>query len=417
MATTAFQLLGTIKLTGLDEARRGLENLKDSVKNVGHGLNQMSTAMLSAGGAITGAFVGAGLKFASVSDTIDKMSIRTGIAVDELQTLTYAAKLSGISFGTLETAIKLMHRNLDNAKAGMGQAAQALATLGIDINEIISLSPVEQFKRLANAISTIPDPGTRAALAMDLFGRSGAELLPLLMIGAAGIDQMGEKLKQLGFYLDETSIKAGTELNNALDTLKTGWTVTIAKLGEQAGLSSLINGLIEVVSTINKWISANPELVRTIRDVGIALVVLGGAIKAINVALAIMHALSGIGVAKLLASLAMAGAAIAGIHALETMGAKKIPMEIPEMQYGGIIRRPTLVLAGESGAEAILPLSQLGKYISGPTVLNIHVGNFMGDDLSLRQFVRTVQRILREENRRSTFEHTRTTYYSVSKHL
>jgi len=83
---------------------------------------------------------------------------------------------------------------------------------------------------------------------------------------------------------------------------------------------------------------------------------------------------------------------------------------------GGIVTSPQIRLVGESGPEAIVPLSQYGGMGGGSTV-NINVGNYMGDEMSKRALVRDIQRILNEENRRSVTPATRTNYYSVGGHL
>jgi hypothetical protein len=82
---------------------------------------------------------------------------------------------------------------------------------------------------------------------------------------------------------------------------------------------------------------------------------------------------------------------------------------------GGIVTQPTLGMVGEAGPEAIIPLSQMGNMGGGGVTVN--VGNFMGDDMALRQFTREVQRILDEENRRTSTASTKTGYYSAGGHL
>jgi hypothetical protein len=55
--------------------------------------------------------------------------------------------------------------------------------------------------------------------------------------------------------------------------------------------------------------------------------------------------------------------------------------------------------------------------MGGGSNVTVNVGSFMGDELSLREFTRRIQRILNEENRRSVTPATRTNYYSVGGHL
>ena len=81
---------------------------------------------------------------------------------------------------------------------------------------------------------------------------------------------------------------------------------------------------------------------------------------------------------------------------------------------GGIFNRPTLGIIGEAGPEAVIPLNRLAGMGGG---LTVNVGSFMGDEISLREFTRRIQRIYNEETRRSSFKPTETSYYSPGGHL
>lgn len=88
---------------------------------------------------------------------------------------------------------------------------------------------------------------------------------------------------------------------------------------------------------------------------------------------------------------------------------------ISRTAMGGIVTSPQIRLVGESGPEAIVPLSQMGGM--GGSTININVGNYMGDELSKRALVRDLQRIMNEETRRSVHKPSETSFYSVGGHL
>ena len=87
---------------------------------------------------------------------------------------------------------------------------------------------------------------------------------------------------------------------------------------------------------------------------------------------------------------------------------------VPRTAMGGIVTSPQIRLVGESGPEAIVPLSQMGGM--GGNTFNFN-GPYMGDDISKRALVRDIQRIMNEESRRSVHKPTETTYYSPGGHL
>jgi hypothetical protein len=140
---------------------------------------------------------------------------------------------------------------------------------------------------------------------------------------------------------------------------------------------------------------------------------LSKAIIAVNMALIIMQSLTGAGMLKVLAGLAVAAGAIYAMNKLMESPPTSIGGS-EALASGGIVTRPTRALIGESGPEAVIPLSQMGNMGGG---LTVNVGSFMGDEISLREFTRRIKRIYDEESRRSSFKPTETSYYSAGGHL
>ena len=85
---------------------------------------------------------------------------------------------------------------------------------------------------------------------------------------------------------------------------------------------------------------------------------------------------------------------------------------IPAMAAGGIITQPTLAMVGESGPEVIMPLSAAGAIAT-----NIHIGNFIGDESTIRHLARLLQGYMREDERRTTFSAINKGYYFGGSHL
>ena len=84
----------------------------------------------------------------------------------------------------------------------------------------------------------------------------------------------------------------------------------------------------------------------------------------------------------------------------------------PQWLPGGIITQPTLAMVGESGPEAIMPLSAAGAIAT-----NIHIGNFIGDESTIRHLARLLQGYMREDERRTTFSAINKGYYFGGSHL
>lgn len=123
--------------------------------------------------------------FGAIKESLDlggrlsDVSAQTGIAVGDLVVLRQAFDNAGVGADAVGPAINRMQKAL----AGVGEDGEptndALVRLGITMGEIRSLSPAEQFARVASGIAAIQDPTERAATAMKIFGRKGGEMMAL----------------------------------------------------------------------------------------------------------------------------------------------------------------------------------------------------------------------------------------------
>lgn len=299
-AGRAFVELGVSdKLTaGLQRAQKRLEAFGESLRAVG-------IRMAGIGAAAVGALVGAARHFASVGDDLEEMSQRTGVSVEALSELGFAAELAGGDLETLETGVKHMQRSIVEAAQGSESAQAALAKLGVSAADLSGLSPDEQFKRLADGIARVEDPALRVALAMQIFGRSGTKLLPLLSEGASGIEALQERARQLGLTISTETAHEAAELNDALDSL---WRVVrqgVFTIGAALAptLKDIAERITRVIVTATDWIKRNREVViwalkvaAAIGITGVALIALGVVVSGIGTALGLLAGvISGIG--------------------------------------------------------------------------------------------------------------------------
>ena len=176
---------------GLRRAQKRLQSFGASVRTAGLALFGVGTAAVTA-------LAGTAKLFADMGDAVNKASQRTGIAVETLSELGYAAEQSGLEMSTLEGGLRRMAAVVVEAAHGSKGAQQALAALGLSASELGRLSPDEQFKAIADRMARIENPTVRAAVAMDIFGKSGTQLLPMLREGRAGIEALQQRARDLG---------------------------------------------------------------------------------------------------------------------------------------------------------------------------------------------------------------------------
>ena len=114
---------------------------------------------------------------------------------------------AGIGADRVSQSVALMQRQLaEAATSGSGAAADAISRLGLNIQDLLAMAPDEQFRLLAERIGSVEDPAIRTGIAMDIFGRSGNDLVTLFK--DAGAFEQAEK--RLGALPDVLARNANT---------------------------------------------------------------------------------------------------------------------------------------------------------------------------------------------------------------
>ncbi len=276
-----------------DDSRlvRGLKAASKRLKAWGQSVTAAGQKMLSAGMAAVGGLLGASGVFASMGDRVAKASQRTGIGVERLSELAYAAEQSGADLETLEAGVRRMQKTIAEAAGGSESAQEALANLGLSIQQLAGLSPDRQFMLIADRLAKIANPTERAAAAMELFGRSGTQLLPMIANGTAGIEALAHRARELGLVMAtedaEAAVVFGDLVSDLWKTVKMGVFVIGSALAPV--LTDFVQRALGVIRSITDWIKANKAVVVTIFKVaaavtagGAALIALGGVLSALG---------------------------------------------------------------------------------------------------------------------------------------
>lgn len=181
----------------------------------------VSTALQGIATAVAGGSIAALVRnFADAGDQLNKLSQKTGVAVESLSELQYAARLSDVSTEQLGDGFRKLAVNMTEAARGTGEAKDAFKALGISQRELQSLSPDAAFRRIADAFANIEDGAGKSALAVKIFGRSGTELIPLLNSGAAGLSKMGEEARRFGLVISAETAQAAEAFNDNITRLQ-----------------------------------------------------------------------------------------------------------------------------------------------------------------------------------------------------
>ncbi|MGD0352558.1 MAG: hypothetical protein ABSB38_03580 [Dehalococcoidia bacterium] len=234
-----------------EEFQQGMKDLQSSAQSsigklnslLGGLLPEMSMAAVVAGmGAIASNLMNLG-------EDLTNTAIRTGMSTQALQELGYAAEKGGSSLDQVRVGMQQFARVLLDAENGSVTAVRTFQQLGLSFNDLQQMDPESQFKAIARALNNIPDPTQRAALAMEIFGRSGTELLP--MIG--NLDTYISRLHELGI-LSDAQVTALADTKGATEDLHTAWQGLTGALAATVfpSLTSFIGDLATLVGYIKQ---------------------------------------------------------------------------------------------------------------------------------------------------------------------
>lgn len=156
------------------------------------------------------------------ADALNKMSQKLGISVESLSALEYAGKLADVSLETLGIGMKKLSVGMAEMQAGTGDARVGLKALNIDVESTKgTLKSSEQVLfEIADRFADMEDGAGKTALAVKIFGKSGAELIPLLNQGAKGLRDNAEEARRFGLIISTQAAQAAEKFNDNLTRIK-----------------------------------------------------------------------------------------------------------------------------------------------------------------------------------------------------
>lgn len=156
------------------------------------------------------------------ADATSKLAQKAGIAIETLQGLSLGAKLAGSDTAGLESGLLRLGRSMSDAAQGLQTQKRAFDYLHVSVqNTDGTLRTTESVLRdVADRFAAMPDSAVKAAKAQEIFGQSGAQLIPLLNDGAKGIDELIDRATKLGIVWTGDAAKAAENFNDNLTLLK-----------------------------------------------------------------------------------------------------------------------------------------------------------------------------------------------------
>lgn len=170
---------------------------------------------------------------AKAADEAGKAAQAAGVQVEAYSKLAFAASQSAVSTDELRAGLARLNREIGEAASGSKKSAEKFKELGVSLfSADRKLRPTEEIvAALADAFAAMPDSAQKSAKAIDLFGRSGAQLLPLLNAGSAGLADLGRRAEALGIVFTEQQFRIAEAMNDTLAEVRTAASGITAQIG------------------------------------------------------------------------------------------------------------------------------------------------------------------------------------------
>jgi len=191
----------TVRIRG----QQGLTQANRGISQAASGLTGVSTALRGAGAALG---VSLGLRqiarFASdviaAGDEIDKTSQSLNLSAEALQRWNFIAERSGVSTQQLSSSLLRLQRTAGAAADGNRTSQDTFRTLGVEVRNANGeiREGEDLFRSTIIALGEVENSTQRTFLATRLFGRAGAQLLPVVNAGAEGIEELSARFAELG---------------------------------------------------------------------------------------------------------------------------------------------------------------------------------------------------------------------------
>lgn len=286
----ANELKGSFSALGEGVSRLGeaFGGLSPQVSGVFQGISSAIEPLIgslgTAGGAVAGvgaALAAAGIgalaaaaSFAETADRLHELSQATGVSVEALSSLQPIAAADGISIEMLAGGMEKMSRAAVAAALASPKASNGFTELGVAVKNADGTIRSAQsiFDDLSTKFANMPDGPLKTAEAIKIFGRAGANLIPLLNEGGQKISEFREHAEKLNAVITGPTAEASAELKEQTELIKAAFTGVQNELAEdlvpalnvaaksfvdffetnQEGIKSFVDGIAEVAKvTLN----------------------------------------------------------------------------------------------------------------------------------------------------------------------
>ncbi len=211
-----------IVIKAVDQTSKGLSAPITNLASLEKVLNKVSPAALAVAGAVVGGFTAMVGSSINLADETSKLAQKLGMSTESLSTLGYAADLSGVSSEGLQTSLRKLNLSIVEGASQAGTMRQSYEAMGISLRTTdgsLRLTD-EVMMEVSDRFAGMEDGAVKTKLAVELFGKTGADMIPMLNGGSQGLKQLQDEARGFGLEIGGASAKAAEEFNDNITRLK-----------------------------------------------------------------------------------------------------------------------------------------------------------------------------------------------------
>lgn len=206
------------------------------------------TAAFDAAKAVVAFGANAAIAAGRAAERFEQLSQRTGIAVDALQGLQVAMARQGLEAGALAQGFRTLSGHMVGMAQNSARSIELFRAMGISA-ETVGKGTGVLLGAIADKFASMADGAEKSRLAIELFGRSGLQLIPILNQGSAGLEQAMQKAEEFGLILTKTQQSDLTTFDDAMDDLDSAMKGFTTQVGAAfaPSLTALIHAMTDAV--------------------------------------------------------------------------------------------------------------------------------------------------------------------------
>ncbi|MDG3394302.1 hypothetical protein P5E67_00790 [Vibrio parahaemolyticus] len=273
-SASAASSLGTVN-TSSDQLRVAIQQLTTQMQSYNTAAHSASSAsndlagtMGTVGGAIAAAF-GGNAVVGSVKQTADDILLLSNRAELLTMEMSELAAMQKVAFqngnvAEFEEGLKnLSQRIYDLNKNGGGEGLEVLNQLAIDIDELTSMNPSEQFYAIADAMAAAGYSAQDMYGAWDQLGSDQlGDLANLLQDGSSKMRELVKEAKNLANALTEVEYEKLAQMSKEMAKLDQSIDNTTKKM--TANMSTAITGIVEGYDVLMKKVTGADSIIQSI---------------------------------------------------------------------------------------------------------------------------------------------------------